>query len=82
MKVIWAEITGKFQSLDDMAALLHLKQSVGKFKARQHPFEPTEWVLYDILVRIDLNANGTVATGGYPDPTLNPALSGKPAETG
>src|SRR5690606_23602576 len=57
-----AEITGKFQSLDDMAALLHLKQSVGKFKARQHPFEPTEWVLYDILVRIDLNANGTVAT--------------------
>lgn len=49
------KITGKFISLEKEAATFDLLQEIGQFRGRQ-------WKLADILVAVDLNANGNVAT--------------------
>ncbi len=49
------QITGKFISLEKEAASFDLLQEVGQFRGRQ-------WKLGDILVSVNFNANGNVAT--------------------
>ena len=51
---IGIEIGGKFNSREKMAETFSLLQNVGTFRAR-------EWVLADILISVDFNANGDVA---------------------
>jgi hypothetical protein len=55
-------ITGKFKSLEAMAQTLGLTAPVGRFRDRQSSFKTKDWVLRDILISMNLNANGLVAT--------------------
>jgi hypothetical protein len=48
-------IVAKFNSQPQLTSALRLDASIGKFAGRS-------WILADILVQIDLNANGNVAT--------------------
>lgn len=48
-------ISGKFNSSEKMAETLNLNKEIGTFNSRK-------WKLVDILVSMDLNANGDVAT--------------------
>lgn len=53
-------ITGKFVSLEKMIETTMLTKSIGTHRGRQH--ELKEWHLHDILISIDFNGNGYVAT--------------------
>jgi len=48
-------ITAKFNSQSDLADVLRLNAVIGEFAGRS-------WTLADILVQVDLNANGYVAS--------------------
>src|SRR5678815_5339028 len=56
------EITGKFQSEESLAYTLNLSKEVGSFKSRHYPFDEKLWHLRDILVSVNFNATGSVAT--------------------
>ena len=56
------EITGKFQSEQKLLETLNLSTEVGSFKGRKYPFNEKLWHLRDILVSVDFNATGSVAT--------------------
>jgi hypothetical protein len=56
------EMTGKFQSEDRLKDVFNLSKAIGTFKDKRYPFEPTTWMLRDILISADFNANGSVAT--------------------
>ena len=49
------EITGKFNSLEEMASTLRLDNNISAFNNRT-------WLFADILVLMDCNANGDVAS--------------------
>ena len=55
-------ITGKFQSAQAMVELLKLDAEVGRLADRRSPNQEKVWTLRAILVSIDFNANGNVAT--------------------
>jgi hypothetical protein len=55
------EITGKFQSEEKLKNTLNLDGKVGRFKSKKFPFDDRNWVLRDVLVTVDLNAQGPVA---------------------
>lgn len=56
------ELIGKFQSLERMAETFDLLQDIGIFKSPTEPEDTKTWKLHDILVYVDFNANGNVAT--------------------
>jgi len=49
------QITAKFNSQSHLISVLRLDAPIGKFASKS-------WTLADILVQVDLNANGDVAT--------------------
>ena len=57
-----AEVIGKFQSEEKLAETLSLQKEIGVFKAKRDPFNLRIWKLRDVLLRLDFNANGNVAT--------------------
>ena len=66
-------ITGKFTSLEAMAQILDLTAKVGRFRDRTSSFKTKDWVLRDVLISVNLNANGFVATWRVcgPKPSTN-----------
>jgi hypothetical protein len=56
------EISGKFQSEDGLRDTLSLTKEIGRFKDRKYPFNEKSWTLRDILISIDFNSGGSVAT--------------------
>jgi len=56
------EITGKFQSEEGLKNILSLSSEIGLFKDRRYPSKERNWTLRDVLISVDLNANGSVAT--------------------
>src|SRR4030095_16172337 len=63
------EIIGKFESEAALLATMSLITEVGLFKGRQYPFNTTRWTLRDILVSVNFDANGSVATWRVSGPT-------------
>lgn len=56
------EIIGKFESEAALLATMSLTTEVGLFKGRQEPFNTKRWTLRDILVSVNFDGNGCVAT--------------------
>lgn len=53
-----AIVIGKFNNFELMASTLDLRKEIGEFETNK---SKTMWILGDILVSVDLNANGNVA---------------------
>jgi hypothetical protein len=54
------EVLGKFRSEEKLTDTLNLLKEIGTFNAKKQPFNPTSWKLRDVLISMDLNANGNV----------------------
>ena len=57
-----AEITGKFQSEEKLQQHFQLSNPIGTFTSKQKPPRLVQWTLREILVSVDFNGGGSVAT--------------------
>jgi hypothetical protein len=66
------EISGKFQSEDGLTEVLSLSNMIGLFKDKKYPFKERGWRLRDILISVDFNGGGSIATWRVsgPEPLL------------
>jgi hypothetical protein len=62
-------ISGKFQSEEAMTETLNLTARIGRFSDRVWPHEERDWRLKDVLLSMDLNGNGNVASWIVAGPT-------------
>ena len=57
-----AEITGKFQSEEKLQQHFQLSNPIGTYTSKQKSPRLVQWTLREILVSVDFNGGGSVAT--------------------